>query len=157
MRNLSNNRIKIILTLFCVGVFSTSGYVSVYARGSESFVSRSNGGMVVAANPEASEAGIRMLESGGNAFDAAVASSFAISVLRPQSTGIGGGGFLLFYRQGVRKAGAIDFRERAPLDAERDMFVRDGRAVAALSRKGGLGVSPPGKGYSLPRRYACRF
>ena len=144
MRNLSNKGRKIILTLFCVGVISTAGDSSVCAKASESFVSRSNGGMVVAANPEASEAGIKMLENGGNAFDAAVASSFAISVLRPQSTGIGGGGFLLFYRQGIGKAGAIDFRERAPLDAERDMFVRDGRVVASLSRKGGLAVAVPG-------------
>ncbi len=144
MKNLSNRGIKISLRLFCIGVLLGTGAAPAYAKGSESFVSRSNGGMVVAANPQASEAGVRMLESGGNAFDAAVASSFAISVLRPQSTGIGGGGFLLFYQQGTGEAGAIDFRERAPLDAERDMFVRDGRVVASLSRKGGLAVAVPG-------------
>jgi len=100
--------------------------------------------MVVAANVQASEAGVAMLRRGGNAADAAVATSFAISVLRPQSTGIGGGGFLLLYLAKEGKTLAIDFRERAPLKASRDMFVRDGEAVPSLSRTGPLAVAVPG-------------
>ncbi len=113
-------------------------------REHSSFVSTSRHGMVVAANAPASEAGVAMLHRGGNAVDAAVATSFAISVLRPQSTGIGGGGFLLLYLAKEHKTLAIDFRERAPLKASRDMFVRDGEAVSSLSRTGPLAVAVPG-------------
>ena len=111
---------------------------------SSPFVSTSKHGMAVAANAQASEAGVAMLRGGGNAVDAAVATSFAISVLRPQSTGIGGGGFLLLYLAQEGKTLAIDFRERAPLKASRDMFVRDGEAVPSLSRTGPLAVAVPG-------------
>ena len=109
-----------------------------------SFVTTARHGMVAAANPAASEAGADMLRRGGNAVDAAVAASFAISVLRPQSTGIGGGGFLLLYLADRGDSVAIDFRERAPLRASRDMFVRDGEAVSDLSRTGPLAVAVPG-------------
>src|SRR3954469_5827034 len=61
------------------------------------FVATSRQGMVVTAGDQASEAGVEMLRRGGNAVDAAVAASFAISVIRPQSTGLGGGGFFLLY------------------------------------------------------------
>lgn len=108
------------------------------------FVATGKSGMVVTAGEQASEAGIAMLRKGGNAVDAAVAASFAISVLRPQSTGIGGGGFFLLYRAKERDTLAIDFRERAPLKATRDMFVRDGKAVPELSRDGPLAVAVPG-------------
>ena len=113
-------------------------------RSRKTFVSTSRHGMVVAANAPASEAGAAMLRGGGNAVDAAVATSFAVSVLRPQSTGIGGGGFLLLYLAQEGKTLAIDFRERAPLKASRDMFVRDGEAVPSLSRTGPLAVAVPG-------------
>ena len=126
------------------------------------FVETGRQGMVVTANVQASEAGLEMLRRGGNAVDAAVAASFAISVTRPQSTGIGGGGFLLLYLAHSRKRDnsssqeeitfptedkkvlAFDFRERAPLKATRDMFVREGKAVPALSRTGPLAVGVPG-------------
>jgi gamma-glutamyltranspeptidase/glutathione hydrolase len=100
--------------------------------------------MVVTAGDQASEAGVEMLRRGGNAVDAAVAASFAISVIRPQSTGIGGGGFFLLYRAKTKETIAVDFRERAPLKASRDMFIRDGKAVPDLSRNGPLAVAVPG-------------
>lgn len=109
-----------------------------------SVVATAPDGMVAAANAAASQAGADMLQRGGNAIDAAVAASFAISVLRPQSTGIGGGGFLLLYLAEPQQVLAIDFRERAPLQASRDMFVRNGRAVPALSRNGPLAIAVPG-------------
>ncbi len=108
------------------------------------FVETSHAGMVAAANEQASEAGAEMFRRGGNAVDAAVAASFVISVIRPQSTGIGGGGFLLLYLAKEQKTLAIDFRERAPLKATRDMFVRDGKVVPSLSRAGPLAVAVPG-------------
>ncbi len=108
------------------------------------FVETGQQGMVVTANIQASQAGLDMLRRGGNAVDAAVAASFAISVTRPQSTGIGGGGFLLLYLAQDKTALAFDFRERAPFKATRDMFLRDGKAVPALSRTGPLAVGVPG-------------
>ena len=109
-----------------------------------SFVATSRKGMVVTAGDQASEAGVEMLRRGGNVVDAAVASSFAISVIRPQSTGIGGGGFFLLYLTKSKETIAVDFRERAPLKATRDMFIREGKAVPELSRNGPLAVATPG-------------
>ena len=108
------------------------------------FVATGHQGMVVTAGEQASEAGLAMLRQGGTAVDAAVAASFAISVIRPQSTGIGGGGFFLLYLAKKKETIAIDFRERAPLAATRDMFIRDGKAVPELSRNGPLAVAVPG-------------
>lgn len=108
------------------------------------FVATGRRGMVVTAGEQASEAGLAMLRQGGTAVDAAVAASFAISVIRPQSTGIGGGGFFLLYLAKKKETIAIDFRERAPLTATRDMFIRDGKAVPELSRNGPLAVAVPG-------------
>lgn len=108
------------------------------------FMATGHNGMVVTAGDQASEAGVAMLRRGGNAVDAAVAASFAISVIRPQSTGIGGGGFFLLYLAKTKETVAVDFRERAPLQASRDMFIRDGKAVPELSRNGPLAVAVPG-------------
>ncbi len=69
---------------------------------------------------QASQAAAKMLNKKGNVIDAAIALSFAISVVRPQSTGLGGGGFLLFHLNG--KTRAFDFRERAPLKAHAKMY-----------------------------------
>lgn len=79
-------------------------------------------GAVVAAHPLASEAGIKMLENGGNAVDAAVAASFVISVVRPQSTGIGGGGFMLTHSAKHKRTEVFDFRERAPEKATAELY-----------------------------------
>jgi gamma-glutamyltranspeptidase/glutathione hydrolase len=108
------------------------------------FVATSRQGMVVTAGDQASAAGIEMLRRGGNVVDAAIAASFAISVIRPQSTGIGGGGFFLLYLAKSQETVAVDFRERAPLRATRDMFLRDGKATPELSRNGPLAVAVPG-------------
>src|SRR5262245_15804708 len=101
-----------------------SGDLTKYAP----FVATSKQGMVVTAGDQASEAGVEMLRRGGNVVDAAVAASFGISVIRPQSTGIGGGGFFLLYLAKNKETVAVDFRERAPLRATRDMFLREGKA-----------------------------
>jgi gamma-glutamyltranspeptidase/glutathione hydrolase len=108
------------------------------------FAATSRHGMVVTAGEQASEAGVAVLRQGGNAVDAAVAASFVISVIRPQSTGIGGGGFFLLYLAKTQETIAVDFRERAPLKATADMFIRDGKAVPELSRNGPLAVAVPG-------------
>ncbi|MBC7538648.1 MAG: gamma-glutamyltransferase [Bacteriovorax sp.] len=82
---------------------------------------------------------------GGNAIDAAIAASFTLAVERPHSTGIGGGGFMLFREGKTKKIFAIDFRERAPLKSSENMFVGlDGKVVHNLSLDGVLASAVPG-------------
>ncbi|MCW5767035.1 MAG: gamma-glutamyltransferase, partial [Phycisphaeraceae bacterium] len=73
--------------------------------------------------PEASDAGLRVLEEGGNAADAMVTASFVMAVVRPQSTGIGGGGFALYHDARSRTQTALDGRERAPAGATETMYL----------------------------------
>ncbi len=86
---------------------------------------RSEGGVVATESPEASRMGLEVLNGGGNAMDAAVATAFALNVARPQSCGIGGGGFLV-YRSADGEAAALDFRETAPEKITPDAFQGDG-------------------------------
>lgn len=105
-------------------------------------------GVVAADHPAASAAGAEILKQGGNAVDAAVATGFALSVVRPESSGLGGGGFLLFWSAADKKAYAIDYRERAPLAATASMYTEAGRGANA-SQKGGLAVAVPGHALGL--------
>ena len=105
---------------------------------------RSNGGMVASACPEATAAGIRVLEEGGNAVDAAIAVGFTLAVSYPSAGNLGGGGFML-----VRLAGGetafIDFREKAPARAHRDMYLDgEGDVIEDLSVRGHLASGVPG-------------
>jgi gamma-glutamyltranspeptidase / glutathione hydrolase len=98
--------------------------------------------LVVSPHPAVTEAGVEILRAGGNVVDAAVAASFALAVAQPQSTGIGGGGFLLM-RLADGRAFAIDARETAPAAAAPDLFTRAGVPEDA-SLVGGLAVATPG-------------
>lgn len=113
--------------------------------------------MVTTQGEATSQAAIEMFERGGNIIDAFVAASFAISVERPQSTGIGGGGFLLYFSKSENKVYAFDFREVAPLRAHSKMYLtKDGRTQTLLSQEGALAVATPGlvKGlWDLHRRW----
>lgn len=84
-----------------------------------------------------------MFKKGGNIIDAVVAASFTVSVERPQSTGIGGGGFMIF-RKKDGSTYAIDFRERAPLKATPDMYIQNGKGNTRLSQNGILASATPG-------------
>ncbi|ASL25224.1 gamma-glutamyltransferase [Azotobacter chroococcum] len=98
-------------------------------------------------HPEASAAGRSVLEQGGNAFDAAVAVAASLAVIEPYGSGLGGGGFFLL-REDQGDAPAryrfLDARERAPLAAHAELYVRDGRARPELSRDGALAAAIPG-------------
>jgi gamma-glutamyltranspeptidase/glutathione hydrolase len=83
---------------------------------------RAKHGMVVTVEPHATEVGLKILQAGGNAVDAAVAVGFALAVTHPGAGNIGGGGFMLL-RMADGRTAFIDFRERAPLAATRDMYV----------------------------------
>jgi len=101
--------------------------------------------MVVSADPIASQTGLEILESGGNAVDAAIAVAFALAVVHPQAGNLGGGGFLL-YRDGLTGAASVvDFRETAPAGATAGMYLgADGEVVPGLSTDGYLAVAVPG-------------
>ena len=89
-------------------------------RNKEAFSSKY---MITTQGDASSKAGQIILDAGGNIIDAAVAISFAISVERPQSTGLGGGGFMLIAGPQFPKPIALDFREKAPLMAHSKMFL----------------------------------
>lgn len=101
--------------------------------------------MVSSQGPLSTQAAIDILKNGGNLFDAFTALSFAIGVERPQSTGIGGGGFVLFYSAKEKKVYALDFRETAPRKANSKMYLNpDGSLNLQKSVIGGLAVATPG-------------
>lgn len=92
-----------------------------------------NGGMVVSAHPEASNIGVKILIEGGNAFDAAAATAFALAVSYPTAGNIGGGG-LMVLREANGDCAALDCREKAPGLAMRDMYLdSDGNVIAGMS------------------------
>lgn len=100
--------------------------------------------MVVAAHPLASQAGVEILRQGGNAIDAAIATQFALAVVHPRAGNIGGGGFMIIrLKDGM--AAALDYREKAPLAAHRDMYLDSlGNPIAEMSQAGHLSVGVPG-------------
>lgn len=100
--------------------------------------------VVAADHRAASEAGARILRQGGNVVDAAVATSFALSVVRPASCGIGGGGFMIVWDVKQQKSVAIDYRERAPAAALPELFLTENSAPEPLSVRGGLAAGVPG-------------
>jgi gamma-glutamyltranspeptidase/glutathione hydrolase len=99
---------------------------------------------VVSARIEASEAGKTIMMQGGNAYDAMVATSFALTVVYPVAGNITGGGFFV-YRTAAGETGTLDYREIAPLKATKDLFLDDkGNVIPKLSTVGGLAVGIPG-------------
>lgn len=99
---------------------------------------------VVSARIEASEAGKTVMMQGGNAYDAMVAVSFALTVVYPVAGNITGGGFFV-YRTAEGETGTLDYREMAPLKATKDLYLdEDGDVIPKLSTVGGLAVSIPG-------------
>ena len=100
--------------------------------------------MVASAHPEASKVGVEVLKMGGNAIDAAVATHFALAVVYPVAGNIGGGGFLV-YRDKNGKNFTLDFREKAPAKAEKDMYLdAKGDVISGLSFVGHLASGVPG-------------
>ncbi|QDU79454.1 Gamma-glutamyltranspeptidase precursor [Polystyrenella longa] len=105
-------------------------------------------GVVAADHPLAAEAGLTILKQGGNAVDACVATSFALSVVRPGSCGIGGGGFMVVWLAEEEKALVLDYRETAPEHSRSNMFQPGPKEnhpdELNPSRVGGLAVGIPG-------------
>ena len=104
----------------------------------------SKNAMVVSAREEASRIGVEILKKGGNAFDAMMGTELALAVSYPSAGNIGGGGFMV-YRKSNGKTGALDYREKAPINSTRDMYLdRNDNIIEGLSMIGGLSVGVPG-------------
>ncbi|MEN8221532.1 MAG: gamma-glutamyltransferase, partial [Pseudomonadota bacterium] len=102
-------------------------------------------GMVVTGEEIAAQVGVEVLQKGGNAVDAAVTIGFVKAVTYPRAGNIGGGGFMLIYSAKTGKVVAIDYREKAPAKATRDMFLnKKGKPVSKLSRFSYLSAGVPG-------------
>ena len=101
--------------------------------------------MVVAANPLAAEAGREILRAGGSAVDAAIAVQLVLGLVEPQSSGLGGGAFLVHWDARSRAIQSYDGRETAPATATPDRFLRAGRPLSFLeAARSGLSVGVPG-------------
>lgn len=100
--------------------------------------------MVVSARHEASQIGLEILQKGGNAFDAMVATELALVVAYPFAGNLGGGGFMV-YRRANGDVGGLDYREKAPMSAHQDMYLDSlGNVVPNLSTLGATAVAVPG-------------
>ena len=100
--------------------------------------------MVVSAREEASKIGSEIMQQGGNAFDAMVATEMALAVCYPNAGNLGGGGFMV-YRTRRGEVGALDYREKAPLRANRDMYLDENKKyLQDKSKTGALAVGVPG-------------
>ncbi len=127
---------KKFLIIFLILVFNHSFTLAQIAR--------NRNGMVVSASDLATKVGVEILKKGGNAIDAAVAVGFALAVTHPAAGNLGGGGFLVYYRNDGFIT-TIDFREKAPLKAHRDMYLDSlGNPNLQLSQTGATSVGVPG-------------
>ena len=103
-----------------------------------------NNGMVVSAREEASKIGVDILKKGGNAFDAMIATDLALAVSYQSAGNIGGGGFMV-YRKASGETGALDYREKAPLTASKDMYLNEqGNIIKGMSLAGSMAIGVPG-------------
>ena len=101
-------------------------------------------GMVVSAREEASKIGVEILKKGGNAFDAMIATDLALAVSFQSAGNIGGGGFMV-YRKATGQTGALDYREKAPLTASKDMYLDEqGNVIKGMSLAGAMAIGVPG-------------
>ncbi|HMK83858.1 MAG TPA: gamma-glutamyltransferase [Candidatus Bathyarchaeia archaeon] len=109
-------------------------------------------GMVVSAHPLATKAGRDILKAGGNAVDAAIATSLTLGVVAPAWSGIGGGGFMLIHQESSGNTVALDYREVAPREAKPDMFHVDEHenVIDSANSVGYLAIAVPGqlRGYA---------
>jgi gamma-glutamyltranspeptidase/glutathione hydrolase len=114
-------------------VLALSALLLLFAAGPAPAATLARHAMVAAANPLAAQAGLKVLREGGSAVDAAVAIQTVLGLVEPQSSGLGGGAFLVYYDARTKKVTAYDGRETAPMGATPDMFLKaDGKPMSHL-------------------------
>ena len=107
-------------------------------------------GMVVSQHYLASSVGAQILKDGGNAYDASIAVAFTLAVVLPRAGNIGGGGFMVMYDEKTNKTLSIDYREKAPALASKDMYLNDdGTVNKKRAREGILSIGVPGTVYGM--------
>ena len=117
--------------------------LTIFQQATVADIATGQRGVIATVHPIATEAGRNAFQQGGNAIDAAIAAAVTLGVVDGHNSGLGGGCFILI-RRGDGTLLAIDGRETAPASATRDMYIRDGVAVPALSRDGALAIGVPG-------------
>ncbi len=143
-------QLQATLTRLLIGAFLLTGCTAVKDTTSHAQPITPAAAAVASAHPLATQAGIDMLNQGGNAFDAAVAVSATLAVVEPYSSGIGGGGFWLLHRASDNKQVMIDGRERAPLAATETLYQdKQGKVIPKLSVDGPLAAGIPGEPAAL--------
>ena len=141
------NQYKNLLFLFFVyGLISSCGHhqkINAYHFETRKLI-EAKLGAVVSASPIASQVGVSILRQGGNAIDAAIATQLALAVVHPSAGNIGGGGFSIIHLKSGQNI-SIDFREKAPGKASRDMYLdSNGNAQMELSQNSPLAIGVPG-------------
>ena len=139
-----------IYTVLCAIALITHTHTACGAENALVFPSQGKSGMVVAGQEAAARAGLEVLKGGGNAVDAAVTVAFVMAVTLPRAGNIGGGGFMLIHSAKTREVVAIDYWQKAPGRASRNMFLDgDGNADLKLRRQSHLASAVPGTAAGL--------
>ena len=137
MQRLTCSKIIFILAFLCSGIAN-----NIYSASKDPV--RAKNGMVVSSSNPATKVGVEILKKGGNSIDAAVAVGFALAVTYPYAGNIGGGGFMVIHLSSGKNT-SIDYREKAPLKAYRDMYLdKNGNFNPKLSQEGITSVGVPG-------------
>ncbi|MCP5159262.1 MAG: gamma-glutamyltransferase [Gammaproteobacteria bacterium] len=143
---LPTTRLATGFALLCTLMVATPSLAQeAILEGDRSIPAEAKNGMVVTSHYLATDEALKVLEQGGNAVDAAVTAAFTLAVTQPRSGNIGGGGFMLISSEQKNEVVAIDYREKAPAAASRDMFLgADGNADEELSRYSHKSAGVPG-------------
>lgn len=135
---------KKLLSLICILLLITSCKTNITPLKQKKQGLITDKAMVVSARVEASKIGTAILKKGGNAFDAMAATGLALAVAYPYAGNLGGGGFMV-YRKANGEIGALDYREKAPLAATKDMYLdKNGNVIEGKSTLGAMAVGVPG-------------
>lgn len=144
---------KLLSQFFCILLIATSCAIQPIGKQTASTSKEFENAAVITAHPIASEVGVAILKKGGNAVDAAIAVQFALAVVYPNAGNIGGGGFMV-YRSHDGQIASLDFREKAPRKAFRDMYLDDqGNPITDLSLYGQLAAGVPGTVAGMEEAY----
>lgn len=131
-----------LIRLITIAVFAFFSFIPLKSAAQIGSPKTYQHAVVVAGEGHAAHVGTEIIRDGGNAVDAAVAVQFAMAVTQPRAGNIGGGGFMVVHMNG--ETYALDFRERAPLKATQDMYIKNGEVQPNLSTLGPLAVGVPG-------------